>query len=74
MLGKAKKLLGFEAKTKAVLLSDVNPATPEPELDDRVHRAVSDLVTSLVDLERKSYAVRQELQHLTLHIVNRRSD
>lgn len=64
-----KKLLGIGHKTKPVLMEDVNPAPQDPVSERRVQDAVGKLVTSLVDLERRSYSVRQELASMSLHIV-----
>lgn len=69
-----KKLLGIgeQHKTKPVLMDDVNPAPQDPEAERRVQTAVGQLVTSLIDLERRSYQVRRELSNMSLHIVAQR--
>ena len=64
-----KRLLGIGEKTKPVLMEDVEPAPQDPQAEMRVQDAVGKLVTSLVDLERRSYALRRELSHMSLHIV-----
>lgn len=64
-----KKLLGIGNKTKPILMEDVNPATQDPSSERRVQDAVGQLVTSLIDLERRSYIVRRELAGMSLHIV-----
>ena len=66
-----KKLLGIGHKTKPVLMEDVNPASQDPKSEARVQDAVSKLVGSLVDLERRSYMVRRELSNMSLHIVTK---
>lgn len=64
-----KKLLGIGHKTKPVLMEDVKPSTQDPKSERRVQDAVGQLVTSLIDLERRSYIVRKELASMSLHIV-----
>jgi hypothetical protein len=64
-----KKLLGIGRKTKPVLMEDVNPAAQDPKNERRVQDAVGQLVTSLIDLERRSYMVRKELSTMTLRVV-----
>jgi hypothetical protein len=64
-----KKLLGIGEKTKPVLMQDVNPAPQDPGSERRVQDAVGQLITSLIDLERRSYMVRRELSNMSLHIV-----
>lgn len=64
-----KKILGIGNKTKPVLMEDVKPATQDPHSERRVQDAVGQLVTSLIDLERRSYIVRRELAGMSLHIV-----
>ena len=64
-----KKLLGIGHKTKPVLMEDVNPAPVDPQAQERLQDAVGKLVSSLVNLERKSYVLRRELSNMTLRIV-----
>lgn len=64
-----KKLLGIGEKTKPVLMQDVNPSKQDPSSERRVQDAVGQLITSLIDLERRSYMVRRELASMSLHIV-----
>jgi hypothetical protein len=66
-----KKLLGIgqDHKTKPVLMEDVKPAPQDPQSERRVQDAVGQLVTSLIDLERRSYLVRKQLSNMSLHVV-----
>jgi hypothetical protein len=73
MLYSVKKLLGIghNHKTRPVLLDDVNPAPEDPVRVQKVDEAVSNLVGSLAELERRSYLLRRELSSLAIHIVNK---
>ena len=66
-----KKLLGIgqDHKTKPGLMEEVRPAPQDPVSERRVQEAVGQLVTSLIDLERRSYMVRKQLSNMSLHVV-----
>lgn len=67
-----KKLLGIGHHPKPVLMENVDPAPQDPQHQERVNSAVGELIGSLANLERRSYALRRELSHMSLHIVAER--
>lgn len=71
MLGHIKRALRIGQKTGPVLLENVTAATQDPEREQQVRTAVGNLVSSLVELERHSYEVRQKLATLSLTVVNK---
>lgn len=71
MLDRLKNAFSSKAKTAPVLLRDVNVASQSPEKEHEVKEAVAKLVSSLLELERHSYEVRQKLSTMTLRVVNK---
>ncbi len=71
MLDRLKNAFSSKAKTSPVLLRDVDAAPQDPKTEHDVKEAVAKLVTSLLELERHSYEVRQKLSTMTLRVVNK---